>query len=50
MVASVGSRWGLAAESIKARIGHTTVAAAMRYQHAAQAQDAWIAEALSKLA
>jgi integrase len=31
------------------RLGHSTPAAAMRYQHAAQGRDKRIAEALSKL-
>jgi hypothetical protein len=33
-----------------ARLGHSTVGAAMRYQHAAANRDQVIAEALSKLA
>ena len=42
-------RWGWLAELI-ARLGHSTPAAAMRYQHAAKDRDKAIAEALSKIA
>jgi hypothetical protein len=33
-----------------ARLGHSTPAAAMRYQHAAQGRDKVIADSMSKLA
>lgn len=35
---------------LMARLGHSTPAAAMRYQHAAQDRDLAIAQALSRLA
>ncbi|UCZ91309.1 tyrosine-type recombinase/integrase [Gordonia sp. WA4-43] len=40
---------GATLADLQARLGHSTVAAAMRYQHAAQGRDKAIAEALSKL-
>lgn len=41
---------GASLAEVMARLGHSTPAAAMRYQHAAQGRDAEIAAALSKLA
>lgn len=41
---------GATLAELMARLGHSTPAAAMRYQHAAQGRDAAIAAALSKLA
>jgi integrase len=41
---------GATLAELMARLGHSTVSAAMRYQHAAQDRDKAIAEALSKLA
>ena len=41
---------GATLAELMARLGHSTVAAAMRYQHAAADRDKAIAEALSKLA
>lgn len=41
---------GATLAELMARLGHSTPAAAMRYQHAAQDRDKVIAEALSKLA
>ncbi|WP_234994350.1 tyrosine-type recombinase/integrase [Kytococcus aerolatus] len=41
---------GATVPELMTRIGHSTPAAALRYQHAAQGRDAEIAEALSRLA
>jgi len=41
---------GASLAEVMARLGHSTPAAAMRYQHAARGRDAQIAEALSLLA
>jgi integrase len=41
---------GATLAELMARLGHSTPAAAMRYQHAAQGRDQLIAEALSKIA
>ena len=41
---------GATLAELMARLGHSTVSAAMRYQHAAADRDKAIAEALSKLA
>lgn len=41
---------GASLAELMARLGHSTPAAALRYQHAAQGRDAQIAAALSKLA
>ncbi|WP_157011436.1 tyrosine-type recombinase/integrase, partial [Mycobacterium celatum] len=41
---------GATLADLMARLGHSTPAAAMRYQHAAQGRDKAIAELLSKLA
>ena len=40
---------GATIAELMARLGHSTPAAAMRYQHAAQGRDQAIAEMLSKL-
>ena len=40
---------GATLAELQARLGHSTVSAAMRYQHAAKGRDRKIAEALSKL-
>ncbi|MGV9827307.1 tyrosine-type recombinase/integrase [Gordonia sp. NPDC003429] len=40
---------GASLAELQARLGHSTVSAAMRYQHAAKGRDRKIAEALSKL-
>lgn len=48
--ATLAAATGASLAELQARLGHTTVAAAMRYQHAAQDRDQAIAEALSDLA
>lgn len=49
-----GATWaaqtGATLAELMARVGHSTPAAALRYQHAAQGRDAAIAAAMSKLA
>jgi integrase len=40
---------GATLAELQARLGHSTVTAAMRYQHAASDRDAAISEALSKM-
>ena len=44
------TRAGASLAEVMARLGHSTTAAAMRYQHAARGRDAQIADALSQLA
>jgi hypothetical protein len=41
---------GATLAELMSRLGHSTPAAAMRYQHAAQGRDQAIAEALSRIA
>lgn len=48
--ATLAAQAGATVPELMARIGHSTPAAALRYQHAAQGRDAQIAEALSRLA
>jgi integrase len=48
--ATLAAATGATLAELMARLGHSTPAAAMRYQHAAQDRDRAIAEALSKLA
>ena len=48
--AVLAAQTGATLAELKDRLGHTTVAAAMRYQHAAAGRDAQIADALSVLA
>lgn len=48
--ATMAAATGATLAELQARLGHSTVAAAMRYQHAAQDRDAVIADALSGLA
>ena len=52
VVRDANGRFGTAHEvaELQARLGHSTVAAALRYQHAAQGRDAEIAAKLSDLA
>lgn len=47
--ATLAAQTGATLAELMARIGHSTPAAAMRYQHAAQGRDKAIAEAMSKL-
>jgi len=47
--ATLAAQTGATLAELMARIGHSTSAAAMRYQHAAQGRDKVIAEAMSKL-
>jgi integrase len=44
---TAAARTGATLAEVQARLGHSTVAAAMRYQHAAKGRDAVIADALS---
>ena len=48
--ATMAAQTGATLAELMARLGHSTPAAAMRYQHAAQARDKQIAAALSKMA
>jgi integrase len=48
--ATTAARTGASLAELQARLGHSTVNAAMRYQHAVQGRDAAIAEAMSSLA
>lgn len=48
--ATMAAQAGATLAELMVRIGHSTPAAAMRYQHAAQGRDAAIAAAMSKLA
>jgi integrase len=48
--ATLAAQTGATLAELMARIGHSTPAAAMRYQHAAEGRDKQIAAALSKLA
>jgi integrase len=48
--ATTAARTGASLAELQARLGHSTVNAAMRYQHAVQGRDAAIAEAMSRLA
>ena len=48
--ATLAAQTGATLAELMVRIGHSTPAAAMRYQHAAQGRDKAIAEAMSKLA
>jgi integrase len=48
--ATLAARTGATLAELQARLGHSTVAAALRYQHAAQGRDAEIAAALSAIA
>jgi integrase len=48
--ATLAAATGASLAELQARLGHSTVSAAMRYQHAAQDRDRVIAEALSKMA
>lgn len=48
--ATLAAQSGATLAELMARIGHSTPAAAMRYQHAAQGRDRAIADAMSKLA
>lgn len=48
--ATLAAQTGATLAELMARIGHSTPAAAMRYQHAAQGRDRVIADAMSKLA
>jgi len=48
--ATLAAATGATLSELMARLGHSTVGAAMRYQHAAQARDRAIADALSVLA
>ena len=48
--AVLAAQTGATLAELMARLGHTTPAAAMRYQHAAQGRDAQIAAALSAMA
>lgn len=48
--ATLAAATGATLAEVMARLGHSTVGAAMRYQHAAADRDKAIAEALSKLA
>lgn len=47
--ATLAAQAGATVPELMARIGHSTPAAALRYQHAAQGRDATIAAALSRL-
>jgi hypothetical protein len=47
---TTAAQTGASLAELQARLGHSTVNAAMRYQHAAQGRDAAIAEAMSRLA
>jgi integrase len=47
--ATMAAQTGATLAELMARIGHSTPAAAMRYQHAAHGRDKAIAEAMSKL-
>ncbi|WP_237768062.1 tyrosine-type recombinase/integrase [Serinicoccus sp. CNJ-927] len=48
--ATMAALSGATLAELQARLGHSTVAAALRYQHAAQGRDAEIATKLSELA
>ncbi|UJH69606.1 site-specific integrase [Ornithinimicrobium sp. INDO-MA30-4] len=48
--ATMAAMTGATLADLQARLGHSTVAAALRYQHAAQGRDAEIAAKLSELA
>ncbi|MFK5647147.1 tyrosine-type recombinase/integrase [Ornithinimicrobium sp. LYQ121] len=48
--ATLAAMTGATLAELQARLGHSTVAAALRYQHAAQGRDAEIAAKLSELA
>ena len=48
--ATLAAQTGATLAELQARLGHSTVTAALRYQHAAQGRDAQIAAALSLLA
>ena len=48
--ATLAAQSGATLAELMARLGHSTPAAAMRYQHTAQGRDRAIAEALSRLA
>jgi integrase len=48
--AVLAAQAGATLAELMARLGHSTSAAALRYQHAAQGRDKAIAAALSKLA
>jgi integrase len=48
--ATLAAMTGATLAELQQRLGHSTVVAALRYQHAAQGRDAEIAEALSRLA
>jgi integrase len=48
--AVLAAQTGATLAELMARLGHSTPAAAMRYQHAAQGRDRQIAMALSKIA
>lgn len=48
--ATLAAQAGATLAELQGRLGHSTVAAALRYQHAAQGRDAKIAAALSALA
>lgn len=48
--ATLAAMTGATLAELQQRLGHSTVVAALRYQHAAQGRDAAIAEALSQLA
>lgn len=48
--ATTAARTGATTAELQARLGHSTTAAAMRYQHAVNGADARIADGMSKLA
>jgi integrase len=48
--ATLAAAAGASLAELMARLGHSTVGASLRYQHAAKGRDQEIAEALSKLA
>ena len=47
--ATMAARAGATLAELQQRLGHSSVNAALRYQHAAQGRDREIAEALSRL-
>jgi integrase len=48
--ATLAAQTGATLAELMGRLGHSTPAAALRYQHAAQGRDAEIARLLSKMA
>ena len=48
--ATLAAAAGASLAELMARLGHSTVGASLRYQHAAKGRDREIAEALSRLA